>query len=348
VTDRDPERDPGRAYRARCCAGGDDVRRPVIDWLLDGDVAVQYQVHRDLLGHDDEELRRRIPVEGDGAALLAARGANGHWGRGFYQPKWTSSHYTLLELKNLGLPPQTPAARETGALILATEKGRDGGLNPSRSIPQSDVCVNGMALNYLSYFGAATGDLESIVDFILAQRMADGGFNCRSNRSRATHSSVHTTVSVIEGVTEYLREGHQYRSEELGAAASTSVEFLLRHWLFRSEHTGEPMDPEFVRLHHPARWHFDILRGLDAMADAGVAFDPRMADALQILSRRRRDDGRWAVSRAYPGATHLPSNRAGNPDRWVTLIALRVLGTYGEAGGVVPRPAGQNHLANDW
>lgn len=301
-----------------------------IEWLLAGDVAVRHQVHRDLLGHDDADLRRRIALEGDGAALLAARGANGHWGRGFYQPKWTSSHYTLLELKNLSLPPDTPAPRETGALILAEEKGRDGGLNPSRTIRQSDVCVNGMALNYLSYFGAPTADLASVVDFILAQRMSDGGFNCRSNRSGATHSSVHTTVSVIEGITEYLRDGHRYRADELAAASTTSVGFLLRHRLFRSEHTGEPMDPEFTRLHHPARWHFDLLRGLDALRDAGVAYDPRMSDALEILRSRRRDDGRWAASRAYPGATHLPPLRAGQPHPWVTLIALRVLEAYGQ------------------
>lgn len=300
----------------------------VLDWLLAGDVAVRYQVHRDLLGRDDDELRRRIALEGDGAALLAARGANGHWGRGFYQPKWTSSHYTLLELRNLGLPPQTPGPRETSALILAEEKGRDGGLNPSRTIRVSDVCVNGMALNYLSYFGADAVGLESIVDFILAQRMPDGGFNCHSNRRGATHSSVHTTVSVIEGVTEYVRQGHAYRAEELGAAAATSVEFLLRHRLFRSERTGEPMDPEFLRLHHPPRWHFDILRGLDAMRDAGVATDPRMADAVEVLRSRRRDDGRWAANRAYPGDTHLPPTRPGVPDRWVTLIALRVLRRY--------------------
>ncbi|WP_448808650.1 hypothetical protein [Agromyces bauzanensis] len=304
-----------------------------LEWLLAGDVAVAYQACRDLLGDDDAALRRRIAEEGDGAALLAARGASGHWGRGFYQPKWTSSHYTLLELKNLGLPPETEAARETGALILV-EKGRDGGLNPSRTIRQSDVCVNGMALNYLSYFGAPTGDLASIVDFILSQLMSDGGFNCRSNRSGATHSSVHTTVSVIEGITEYVRHGHGYRADELAAASATSVEFLLRHRLFRSERTGEPMDPEFERLHHPPRWHFDVLRGLDALRDAGVAPDPRMADALEILRRRRHDDGRWAASRVYPGATHLPPIRAGQPHPWVTLIALRVLGAYGEADRV--------------
>ncbi|GAA4369839.1 hypothetical protein [Agromyces bauzanensis] len=302
-----------------------------IQWLLDEhtDVAVRYQAHRDLLGHDDMDLRRRIASEGDGAALLAARGANGHWGRGFYQPKWTSSHYTLLELKNLGLPPDTPAPRETGARILAEERGRDGGLNPSRTIGQSDVCVNGMAMNYLSYFGALTDDRAGVVDFILAQRMADGGFNCRSNRSGATHSSVHTTVSVIEGITEYLRHGLRYRADELAAASASSVEFLLRHRLFRSEHTGEPMHPEFTRLHHPASWHFDILRGLDALRDAGIAYDTRMDDAIEILRRRQRDDGRWAASSAYPGATHLPPVRAGRPHPWVTLIALRVLAAYG-------------------
>jgi hypothetical protein len=189
-----------------------------------------------------------------------------------------------------------------------------------------------MALNYLSYFGMPTESLRSIVDFILSQRMPDGGFNCRSNRSAVTHSSVHTTVSVIEGVTEYVRRGHRYRADELEAAAATSVEFLLRHRLFRSECTGGPMDPEFLRLHHPARWHFDILRGLDAMRGAGVAFDPRMADALGILLARRRDDGRWAANRAYPGATHLRPTPPGQPDRWVTLIALRVLRRYGEPG----------------
>ena len=313
---------------------------PVLEWLDAGDVAIRYQARRDLLGHDDDALRRRIAVEGDGAALLAARGANGHWGRGFYQPKWTSSHYTLLELRNLGLPPHTSAPRETAALILAEEKGRDGGLNPSRTIRVSDVCVNGMALNYLSYFGMPTDALASIVDFLLTQRMADGGFNCHSNRKGATHSSVHTSVSVIEGVTEYLRRGHPYRADELGAAAATSVEFLLRHRLFRSERTGEPIDPEFLRLHHPARWHFDILRGLDAMRDARVAPDPRMADAVGVLRSRRRDDGRWAMNRAYPGETHLPPKPAGRPDRWVSLIALRVLGAYGEAGAGADAGAG--------
>jgi hypothetical protein len=183
------------------------IEPEVLAWLLSGDVSVQFRTTQDLLHRYDAELQARIAEEGHGAALLAARSADGHWGRGFYQPKWTSSHYTLLELKNLGLSSRNPSASDTVELILGTEKGRDGGLNPSKTVRQSDACVNGMALNYASYFGANEQQLASIVDFLLRWQLPDGGFNCRVNRSGAHHSSVHTTVSVVEGITEYGRGG---------------------------------------------------------------------------------------------------------------------------------------------
>ena len=301
---------------------------PVVDWLLQGDVAVRFQTQRDLLHRDDGHLQERIAHEGYGAVLLAARGADGHWGGGFYRPKWTSSHYTLLELKNLGLSPRHTGARETVALILATEKGQDGGLNPAETVKQSDACVNGMALNYASYFGAEEASLASVVDFLLSQRLPDGGFNCRLNRSGARHSSVHTSVCVVEGFTEYQRSGYGYRVQEIGLAQAAATGFLLRHRLYRSHRTGRVMNPEFTRLHHPARWHFDVLRGLDALADAGTPYDARMDDGLQVVRSRRRADGRWVATLAYPGRTHVAPPLPGQPDRWVTLIASRVLDAY--------------------
>ena len=306
------------------------IDREVITWLLGGDVAVQFQTIRDLLHLPAPDLQERIASEGYGAALLAARRPDGHWGRGFYQPKWTSTHYTLLEVKNLALSPESPPARESAAMVLATEKGLDGGLNPSATIKASDACVNGMGLNYASYFGAPAEGLASIVDFLLAQRLPDGGFNCAFNRRGARHSSVHTSVCVLEGITEYERSGYTYRLGELLAARADTVEFFLRHRLYRSERTGQPIDPEFTRLHHPARWHFDILRCLDAFAQAAVPYDPRMDDALAVLKHRRRD-GLWAVNRPYPGATHVPLERPGRASRWVTLMAARVLASYDSA-----------------
>lgn len=200
---------------------------PVLAWLLDGDVAVAYQATRDLLGRDDPALQARIATEGHGASLLAAQGPEGHWGRGFYEPKWTCSHYTLLELKNLGLHP-TPRPRHAVARILAGGTGPDGGLNPSGTVRASDVCISGMALGCAACFGADT---------------------------------------------------------------------------------ALPTHPELTRLHHPSRWYCEVLRGMDALRDAGVGRDPRMGDALDLLRPRRRPDGRWVVNRAYPGATHVPAPR---------------------------------------
>ena len=307
-------------------SAGDDV----LDWLLDGDVAVAHQTTRDLLHREDAALRARIPTEGTGAALLAARRADGHWGRGFYQPKWTSTHYTLLELRNLGLPRDHPAAVESVEMVLAEERGPDGGLDPSHRSAVSDACINGMGLDYASWFGASEERLAALVDLLLSRRVADGGFNCqhRPPSSPVSHSSLHSTVCVLEGFGTYLAAGHRHRREDVVAARRTAVEFVLRHRLFLSERTGEVIRPDFAVPHHPPRWHFDILRGLDCLRTTGVPADPRMDRALAALRARRRPDGRW-TARAWPGRTHLPPEPRG-PSRWATLTALRVLEHYGD------------------
>lgn len=299
----------------------------VLEWLLAGDAAVRFQSSRDLLHRDAVALQARVATEGDGATILAARHPDGHWGRGFYQPKWTCSHYSLLELRNLGLDQAHPAATATVALILAHHKSRDGGVDPRANATRSDDCVNGMTLNYAAYFGAPEAQLTSIVDCLLATELPDGGFNCRHGPD-VRHASVHTTLSVIEGITSYARAGHGYRLDELRAARDAAVEFLLRHRLFRSERSGAVIRPEFLRLHQPTRWYYDILRCLDGLADAQVPYDDRMEDAIDVLQRRRSPDGRWPVNRGYPGETHLPPPRPGTADRWVTLRALRVLQYY--------------------
>jgi hypothetical protein len=175
----------------------------VLDWLQKGDVSVAYQACRDLLDSPHKKLRDRIATEGWGAQFLASRKPDGSWGERFYQPKWISSHYTLLDLRTLELDPTNKLVRASIKKILAEEKKLDGGIGPGRSIPASDVCVNGMFLNYACYFGSSERDLTSVVDFILAQRMEYGGFNCLKNTSGARHSSLHSTLSVAEGIHEY-------------------------------------------------------------------------------------------------------------------------------------------------
>src|SRR5215217_3265666 len=166
----------------------------VLDWLLAGDVAVAYVATRDLLGRDDGDLQSRIATEGIGAALLAARGPDGQWGRGFYQPKWTCSHYTLVQLGEIGLSPTNPLARESVKLVLDTKRACDGGLCPAGPESLSDACVTGLGLRYASWFGANEERLCSLLDFLLRERVMDGGFNRRHNHpgELVTHSSLHT------------------------------------------------------------------------------------------------------------------------------------------------------------
>ncbi|MEP7765356.1 hypothetical protein [Sanguibacter sp. 25GB23B1] len=318
-------------------APGDPLVDDVVAWLLDGDVAVQYQTRRDLLDDDRPDLRSRVADQGDAATILAAH-TSGGWGDGFYAPKWTCTHYALLELRDLGVPADHPACTRAVASALEEHLCTDGGINPADSVKVSDVCMNGMFLAYACFFGADAPSVDSVVDFVLQEEMPGGGFNCRSNRSGARVASVHSTTSVIDGLAEYLRSGRRYRAEEARRAIDSATEVLLDRRLYQRRSDGAPIRAELTRLHHPPRWHFDVLRGLDVLRSAGTAYDPRLEDALDIVRSRRRADGRWTGSAQYPGRTHVAYPRAGQPDRWVTLRALRTLRSF----GTVSATAGQD------
>jgi hypothetical protein len=186
-----------------------------------------------------------------------------------------------------------------------------------------------MFLNYASYFKAEGEALRSIVDFILEQHMPDGGFNCRVNRQGAVHSSLHSTISVLEGIQEYGANNYVYRRAELEQIAVEACEFILQHRLFLSDRTGKIIDKRMLMLSYPSRWRYDILRALDYFQCAGVDYDPRMQPALDVLWKKRRKDNRWPVQARHPGQTHFDMEKTGSPSRWNTLRSLRVLKHFG-------------------
>lgn len=301
----------------------------IISWLLEGDVSIQYQTYRDLLDLNKPKLRNIIETEGWGLKFLSHRQQNGYWGKDFYQPKWISTHYTLLDLKNLQISPQQKDIRRTLNFIFKNEKGPDGGILPIGLTQRCDVCVNGMVLNYACYFQVPELEIKSIIDFLLTEKMHDGGFNCRSNSTGAIHSSLHTTISVLEGIQEYLSNGYQYRVKELIKARNDSQEFILMHKFFRSDKTGAIINPNFLKLYYPCRWYYDVLRALDYFQSAQVPFDPRMNDALELIVKKKTKDGLWKLAAKHPGQTHFEMEKAGHASRWNTLRALRVLKAYG-------------------
>jgi hypothetical protein len=301
----------------------------ILQFLLDGDVSIQYQTYRDLMEHEKPDLRERIAKEGWGAEFLSRQREDGHWGKKYYQPKWTSTHYTILDLKNLGVTPDLPTVQNTIRNVLATTKSPDGGILPIGSTKRSDVCLNGMFLNFAAYFKMPQEDLQSIVDFILSEHMADGGFNCQSNRKGAVHSSLHTTLSILEGFHEYKKTGYSHRVDDIQEVEPPAREFILQHRLFRSDKTGEIIDKRFTLLSYPSRWRYDILRVLDYFRAADLNYDTRMQDAFDVLLKKKRPDGTWPLQGKHPGQFHFEMEPIGKPSRWNTLRALRVLNHFG-------------------
>jgi len=301
----------------------------IIRWLLQGDPAVRFQTYRDLLGLEYPEIQKRILKEGWGKQYLNARKPDGTWGDGYYRPKWTCTHYTLLDLYRLNAVPDDagilPVIRNTAVSM----KANDGGINAAKTVKKSDLCICGMFLSAACWASLEEELLESVIDFILSQQMEDGGFNCMANKYAVSHSSLHTTISVLEGIREYQDSGYQYRMEELEQAAQEAEEWMLKHRLFKSDRTGKVIRQDFLSLIYPYRWKYTILRALDYFRMRGAAFDLRMEDALEQLVRKRRKDGRWVLHVPPKGSLHFHMEQPGEPSRWITLIALRVLSYYG-------------------
>jgi hypothetical protein len=302
----------------------------VVEWLLNGDPAVRWQTLRDLVGATEDTVereRKKIARTGWGARLLARQDAAGTWAggksfdSGLYSPKWISTTYTMLTLRDFGLTPDSRPARKACRLLLDRGLQRDGGINYGWST--SETCVTGMVLSILSHFQYDDARLDVIVNHLLDQQMPDGGWNCR-RRFGATHSSVNTTILALEGLRLY--EPHRRRrGKAVRAAQHRGREFLLVHRLFRSHRTGEIIKPVFIRFAFPQRWHYDILRALDYFQAVDAHRDPRLADAIEIVESTRRDDGRWNLQHSYKGKTYFEMERLGAPSRWNTLRALRVL-----------------------
>jgi hypothetical protein len=245
---------------------------------------------------------------------------------GLYSPKWTSTTYTMLTLRDFGLPETNRQARKACKLLLDGGLQRDGGINYgtwAKWTRRSETCVTGMVLSILSYFKYDDLRLDTLAGHLLEQQMHDGGWNCR-RPDGATHASVHTTISVLEGLRQY--ELHRERIiSEVRAAQHRGREFLLVHRLFRSHRTGEVIKPAFTRFAFPPRWHYDVLRALDYFQAVSAPRDPRLAEAIDIVRGSRGTDGRWPLQSLYKGKTYFEMERLGAPSRWNTLRALRVL-----------------------
>jgi hypothetical protein len=306
----------------------------VLDWLLDSDPAIRWQVLRDLAGAPDEVVaaeRARVAGEGWGARLLALQDPDGQWDGGSLFPAgsygpwpdgqpWTATEPTLTLLYLFGADPADERVRE------AVARAADGSRWDYNGEPifrgEGEACINGRTVTLGVYFGH---DVSGVVERLLGEQLADGGWNCYTEQG-SVRSSFDSTINVLEGLLAYERA--------TGDPAVTPVrrrgeEYLLERNLFRRKSTGEPVKDSYLRLSFPPRWHYDVLRALEYFRGRP---DPRADEAVELLRSKQRPDGAWPLENTHPGKVHFALEAGdGEPSRWNTLRALRVLNRAGSA-----------------
>jgi hypothetical protein len=297
-----------------------------IDWLLDSDPAIRWQVMRDLTDASPEAVgaeRARVPSEGVGAEILASQGSDGSWHRAD-APDWLPTLFTLLLLRSAGADRAEPAVDSAMARLQAGFRWDEAFGKKPFFEGEVEPCINGGTLALGAYFGRPT---ESLARRLVGEQLDDGGWNCEAPKS--TRSSYHTTICVLEGLLEYERAVGS--APQIAAARRRGEEYLLSRGLFRRRSTGEVANPAFLKFAFPPRYHYDVLRALDYLRAAGVQPDVRMGDALDVVESGRQADGRWLLDRTHEEALALPFGESvGQPSRWNTLRALRVLRWYGQ------------------
>src|SRR5690348_9777051 len=249
----------------------------VVDWLLDADPSIRWQVMRDLIGAPADVIateRARIGEQGWGAMLLDLQRPDGNWGDGVDMPLWWTNLYTLLFLRDLGIDPMSARARTAIDRVRSDVTwGPQFGNSPFFE-GEVEPCINGRVVALGAYFGERS---DRLVDRLLSEQLADGGWNCEAERG-SVRSSFHTTICVLEGLLAF--EQAFGATPPVTEARRRGQEYLLERRLLRRLSTGDTIDPEWTRLAFPPLWHYDVLRALDYLRAAGVPPDARVEEAV--------------------------------------------------------------------
>ena len=328
--------------------GTKDTEQWVVEWLLDSDPSIRWQVMRDLLDTPKAEWRverAKVETDGWGARLLALEDDDGQWAGGAHFPSdfqwpgpetfqgpgkpwlgegqpWTSTSHVLALLREFGLDPGSERVRRAIDLIGANSRWD----YDNRPYWEGEVepCINGALAANGSYFGV---DMRPVVDRLVGESLEDGGWNCEAEAG-SVRSSFNTTINVLEGLLEF--EHNTGGTPQSSEARRSGEEFLLERHLFKRLGTGEPADPRFLLLTHPSRWFYDVLRGLDYFRAAGTSNDKtpdeRLAESITYIRSRRLQDGRWSLDWNPEGRTWFEiDDPVEMPSKWITLRAMRVL-----------------------
>jgi len=320
----------------------------VLDWLLDSDPSVRWQVMRDLTDAPADAVaaeRARVATEGAGARLLALQSPDGRWGGAAWNRGWDSTMHVLTLLREMGLDPAGTEARRAARLVREHVTWRGCGppeCDGNRFFAgEVEPCINGQVAASGAWLGE---DVRGLVERLIGEQLPDGGWNCEAP-GRSTRSSFNTTICVLEALLEYERFAND--APEVTIARLRGEEYLLERHLFRRKSTGEAIEHDrkggasWWHFAFPTWWHYDVLRALEHLRRAGAAPDRRAAEAIDRVAAKRDPEGRWPLETRYAGRMPVEmDDDVGRPSRWNTLRALRVLRWWEGAGRAARQQGG--------
>src|SRR5438046_3723496 len=287
---------------------------------------------RDLTAAPADEVaaeRARVATEGWGARVVGLRGEDGLWHTDASESEWPSL-LALLMRRDMGLDAASEQARQAIGLVRDNATWHSPGSWRGTPVFAGEVepCINGRVVTVGAYFGQ---DVTGIVERLLGEQMADGGWNCEQENG-STRGSFHSTINVLEGLLEHGRATGG--SAEVTAARERGQEYLLERRMLRRLSSGELIDPAFTLFSFPPGWHYAGLRRRVFLPPAGVTPDARVAEAIDLVRSKRDAEGRLPLENPHESEMVNArlrdldfdmDEREGRPSRWNTLRALRVL-----------------------
>ncbi len=295
------------------------------DWLLQSSIpTIRFKTHTDLLDQGEmvtADDRAAIIQEGPVPALLAEQLANGTWARetGYYSPKYTSTHWTLLLLAELAIDGQNPRFQQGVEYMLTTTAAEiERGLTQN---PLHLACLWGNVLRYVLHGGRADTRVERLIDYAV-QSVNRGPCQCRYNDN---YACAWGTVRALWGL---AATPPAQRTPNVNHAIDQGIAFLLDSYQLVKADYPTPDNGNvhmlWSKLSFPLFYQVDILFTLRVLAELDALDQSGAQPALQWLAARQQKNGRWRGSNPYRARTWRVLSDSEETDRWVSLYAASI------------------------
>ena len=260
--------------------------------------------------------------------------------------KWDGAHWVLAAIAELGYPPNDqsliPLREQVNKWLLSTDHKEYTEARPYKHHPPAALLgqikerprihgsMEGNAVWSQLTLGLFDSNTEKLVERLVSMQWPDGGWNCDGN-PQAVNSSFMETILPLRALALHSR---LKRSSSSKSAAKRAAEVFLKRKMYKRAKTGSTINRDFVKLHYPLYWHYDVLHGLKILGEAGFVNDARCEDALGLLKTKRLKNGGFSAEAKYYRVSKYRGGRSlvdwgpvspKTMNEFVTLDALSVL-----------------------